>query len=94
MSFFLAEVSLLQIEKDGRFKKIITLILSGTCFEEEKETSDATEEETSSKKIEVVFNLHSHFQNEFVLLSNMKWISDHAIPPGEVNEIYTPPPES
>jgi hypothetical protein len=95
MSFFLVEVSLLELEKDGRFGKIITLVLAGTCFEEEKEAgADTTEEETSAKKIEVVFQNHSYASDGYILLSDSKWISDHSIPLGGINETFTPPPES
>lgn len=95
MSFFLAEVSLLELEKDGRFAKIITLIMSGTCFEEEKETSgDTSEEDTAAKKIEVVVHHHNHFSNYFEILSDSKWISDLSLPPGGIRETSTPPPKS
>ena len=95
MSFFLAEVTLLELEKDGRFGKIITLILSGSCFEEERETGgDTSEEETSAKKIEVVFQDHRYAFDPYILLSSTKWITDHSLPLGGVYETFTPPPES
>ncbi|MEX1239199.1 MAG: hypothetical protein WEB30_05765 [Cyclobacteriaceae bacterium] len=95
MSFFLAEVSLLELEKDGRFSKIIALIVSGTCFEEEKETGgDTTEEEAASKKIEVVFQDHCHPFDVYIVLSNAKWIRDHSVTLGGIYETVTPPPES
>lgn len=95
MSFFLVEVSLLDLEKDGRFSKIIALVLSGTCFEEEKETGgDTSEEEGSAKKIEVVFQDHCHAFDAYTLLASAKWIADHSLMLGGVYETFTPPPES
>lgn len=94
MSFFLAEISLLGLDKDGRFNKIITLVLAGTCFEEEKEAgADTSEEEKSAKKIEVVFQDHCHAFDAYILLSSAKWIADHSLPLGGIYETFTPPPE-
>lgn len=96
MSFFLAEVKLLKLEKDSRFTKIIALVVSGTCFEEEKEAGGETaEEETSAKKIDVLFGYHNESNNQHVLLSNLLDLLAHqSHPSGGDREIFTPPPEA
>jgi hypothetical protein len=96
MSFLLAEVSLLKLEKDSRFAKIIILILSGTCFEEEREVGgDLAEEDASGKKIDLAFSylIHASGVTELPVGDN-KFISDHRIPLGGNYETFSPPPES
>jgi hypothetical protein len=96
MSFFLAEVKLLKLEKDSRFTKIIALVVAGTCFEEEKEAGGETaEEETTAKKIDVLFGYQNHSNNQYVLLSDLLELMSHQPhPSGGDQEIFTPPPES
>lgn len=96
MSFFLAEVSILELEKDSRFTKIIALILSGTCFEEEREIGgDGSEEQPTAKKIDLVFSRLIHSRDGYVLLAeDNKFLSDHRIPLSGNYETFTPPPES
>ena len=95
MSFFLAEVSMLELEKDSRFTKIIVLIISGACFEEEREVGgDLTEEDAGAKKIDLVFGhvIHPSAGHELVGRDN-KLISDHPGPLGGNYETFSPPPE-
>jgi len=95
MSFFLAEVTILDLQEDSRFSKVISLVLSGTCFEEEKETGgDTTEEDTSAKKIEVVFTDYHKAFDAHIILSDLKWGFDHGLPTFGVYKKFTPPPES
>jgi hypothetical protein len=96
MSFFLAEVSMLELEKDGRFTKIIVLILTGACFEEEREVGgDLAEEDTAAKKIELVFGYMTYSSGGHELLvRDNRFISDHRIPLGGNYETFSPPPES
>lgn len=95
MSFFLAEVSMLDLANDGRFSKVISLVLSGTCFEEEKETGgDTTEEDTSAKKIEVVLHSHHTAFDAFIILTDLNWGFQHAFLVCAVHKKFTPPPES
>ena len=95
MSFFLAEVSILELEKDSRFTKIIVLILSGTCFEEEREVGgDVSEEDAAAKKIELVFGYETYpSAGHGLLVRDNKFISDHRIPLGGNFETFSPPPE-
>src|SRR5687768_626559 len=74
MSFLLAEVSLLKMEKDSRFAKIISMIISGVCFEEEKEVGSDASEEDAKKKIDVSFHYHAHSGDQYFLLSQLKWV--------------------
>ena len=97
MSFFLAEVSMLKLEQDSRFTKIISLILSGSGFEEEREVGgDHSKDEPTGKKVELIFNSHTHSHNgSLVLLANEnRVLADHHRPQGGIYEAFSPPPES
>lgn len=94
MSFLVAEVNMLDLHKDGRFIKIIALILSGTCFEEERDLGTDASEEDTSRKIDLLFSNHLHSQSSYALLFTLKkYTSNHRIPlPGHY-ETFTPPPD-
>ena len=94
MSFLLAEVRLLGIDKDATFSRIISLIISGTCFEEEKETGGDTSEEGPSKKIDMAFHYQFPWCNAYTVLSALKWAREHSMLVSQTFETFTPPPES
>ena len=94
MSFLPAEVSLLKMEKDSRFAKIISLIMSGICFEEEKEMGGDSSEEDAKKKIDVFFHYHPHPGDQYLLLSKSEWVfRQSTLLPGCI-ETPTPPPKA
>ena len=93
LSFLLAEVRLLGIDKDTRFSRIISLIVSGTCFEEEKEAGCDTNEEDSSKKIDLAFHHYYHSSDGGNRLRKMMRASDNTTLPWHIFETFTPPPE-
>lgn len=93
MSFLPAEVHLLGIDQDTRLSRIISLIMSGTCFEEEKESSADTSEEDASKKIDMAFHLHAQLYDAYTLLSKLKWAWDNTMLLSQTFETFTPPPE-
>jgi hypothetical protein len=95
MSFLVAEVSMLDLHKDSEFAKIIAFIISGTCFEEERDLGTEASGEETAKKTDLLFCGQLHPHSGYVLLSVIKkYIADHRMPlPGNY-ETFTPPPES
>lgn len=93
LSFLLAEVRLLGIDKDTRFSRIISLIVSGSCFEEEKEAGGDTSEDDSSKKIDLALHHHHQSSDAYSLLSKAMGASHNAMLLWRTFETFTPPPE-
>lgn len=93
LSFVIAEVRLLGIDKDTRFSRIISLIVSGNCFEEEKEAGGDTNEEDLSKKIDLAFHHYHQSSDAYSLLVKAMRASHNAMLLGRTFETFTPPPE-
>ena len=94
MGFLAAELRLLGIDKDTRFSGIISLITSGTCLEEEKESSADSHEEDASKKIDLAFHYHAQSHDEYTLLSRFKCARDITNLSSHTKETLIQPPES
>lgn len=86
---------MLDLHRDSGFAKIIALIISGTCFEEERDLGTEASGEDTAKKTDLLFCSQLHPHSGYVLLSAIqKYISDHRIPSQGNCETFTPPPES
>lgn len=94
MSFLLAEVTLLEMHSDSRFARIVSLIISGTCLEEEREVGGDSGEEDAKKKIDVFFHCHPTSDDRYFLLSELQWILHQSMLLQASIDTLTPPPKS
>jgi hypothetical protein len=94
MSFFLAEVSALKLSQDKKMFANIVKLISTSAAEEEKDAFAGTDEDCSSKEVDLIFNYSVHTLFSFAILINNKSLNlDQGIPLLGNYEIYSPPPE-
>jgi hypothetical protein len=96
MSFFLAEVSVLNLNKDKKMIANIAKLISSSSSEEEKAAfGGAADEDPTAKEVDLIFNYSTHTIYRFILLIKSTRYSYNQGPPllGSY-EIYSPPPEA
>jgi len=95
MSFFLAEVSALKLDRNTQLMENISKLLTGCAAEEEKDIfGGSSDEDTFAKEIDLIFNYHTYDPGSFILVSDGKIsVFDQGIPLFGNYEIYSPPPE-
>ena len=97
ISFSALEINLLGLKSDAGLTEIVSLLLSGTCLEEERETADDVPGPASESNETEMFFSHqlSTDSNRNLVLSDLsKSILDHPLPIGENHEALIPPPEA
>lgn len=95
MSFFLAEVSALELTKDKQMSKNIALLISSSAAEEEKDVFGGLADEDCSVKgvdLIVAYSTHSIHGHEIVISKYRN--HDQGLPLLGSYEIYSPPPEA
>ena len=95
MSFFLAEVTALKLDQDKQMMENISKLLSGCAAEEEKDVfGGSSDEDTTAKEIDLIFNYHTHSPGDASLMSKNKLHAfSQGIPQLGNYEIFSPPPE-
>ena len=96
ISFSALEINLLELKKDAGLKGVVSLIMSGTCLEEEREMADDFPEPASESNETELFFTHTVLtdSNRDLVLSDLtRSIFNHPLPPGETYETLIPPPE-
>lgn len=93
MGFVIAELHFLEIDKDTRLSRMISLFMSGTCSEEEREAGADTSEEDTSKKIDLAFHYYTQSLDEHSILSTFKCARDITNLLSHTKETLTQPPE-
>jgi hypothetical protein len=95
LSFFQAEIMLLDLDKDSRLIGRISLLLSVTLAEEEGECNETTDADTLAKILDLISHQHEHQQMSYHLIVEFKKRSfneDH-FHAGYYKE-FCPPPEA
>jgi hypothetical protein len=96
MSFFLAEVSALHMDKDQEMIENIAKLIAGSSAEEEKDAFGGNADEDSScHEIDLIFisYLHAPESRDLIPPVNIRTL-DAGIPLFGNYEIYSPPPEA
>jgi hypothetical protein len=95
MSFFLAEVTALKLDQDKQMMENISKLLAGSAAEEEKDIfGGSSDEDTTAKEIDLIFNHHIYNPGNASLISNRKLDAlSQGIPQLGNYEIFSPPPE-
>jgi len=95
MSFFLAEVTALKLHQDKQMMETISKLLSGCAAEEEKDIfGGSSDEDSTAKEIDLIFDYHTHSPGYFPLMSKNKLHAfSQGIPQLGNYEIFSPPPE-
>jgi hypothetical protein len=95
MSFFLAEVAALKLNQDKKMFANIVKLLSTSAAEEEKDVFGGTDEDSTGKEINLIFNYSTHsIQSHTLDLNHKRTVFDQGIPLLGSYEIYSPPPEA
>lgn len=94
LSFFIAEVALLNISKDDASIEFVIKILIAGGFEEESENAD--EQEKSNVKLSDLFMSNGlyHHQHLFVIAQQRFGSLNILVPHGGHLQIFSPPPEA
>jgi hypothetical protein len=95
MSFFLVEVTALKLDKDKQMMENISKLLAGSAAEEEKDIfGGSSDEDTTAKEIDLIFNHHTYSPGNASLISKRKLDAlSQGIPQLGNYEIFSPPPE-
>ena len=96
ISFSALEINLLELKKDAGLKGVVSLILSGTFLEEEREMSDDCPPAPSeSNETEFPFTHYAYAINcHGLIISDLtRFIFDHPLPTGRDYETLVPPPQ-
>lgn len=95
LSFFLAEVSLLKLDKDNRMIETITNVITGAGFEEESETtSDSHETGSSLKEVKLLITQNlNHHGSLFLIAQQRNGILVLPRPESGFSQVFSPPPE-
>jgi ribonuclease BN (tRNA processing enzyme) len=93
MSFFLAEISALKIEKNKQLLENVAKLIAGSSAEEEKDAFAGADEDVSINDVFMSHHHHPHDLTEHMLQSSLR-LRDHGIPLFGHRQIFSPPPES
>lgn len=95
MSFFLAEVSALKIEKDKvLFKNICKLVAGSSAEEEQGAFGGYADEDSAAQGIDFVLARDLNISLQYTIISDLQpSILELGIPRFGNYEIYSPPPE-
>ncbi len=95
MSFFLAEVSLLELKKDKKMVENISKLLAGCAAEEEKDVfGGSADEDSSVKEIDLIFSYLIYTSDGITTPDKSKvHVLTQGVPRLGNFEIYSPPPE-
>lgn len=96
ISFSAFEIHLLGLTNDAALAGIVSLILSGTCLEEERDAeSDFPRPDSESSETEMLFThqVTGHSNPNLILSDLTRSIFNHPLPNGEDPEAVIPPPE-
>lgn len=93
MSFFLVEVSLLEITDHQMIENIARLISTGG-FEEERD-GENPEKDTSSKEVDLLVHfVETHRHSLFVVTTKNCRMLEDLYPHANYSQTYSPPPDS
>ena len=93
MSFFLAEVSFLNLNQDKKMIGNIAKLIASSSTEEEKDVFGGTDEDCSAKEVYLVFQYNIHAAVAYSVLPNKRSFFNPGSPLLGSYEIYSPPPE-
>jgi hypothetical protein len=95
MSFFLFEVSLLKLNEDRQMMANIAKMLCSGATEEERDVfGGGSDEDSSTKEIDLLFSYTAHTVFSYITSVNNKMcVVNQGIPLLGSYEIYSPPPE-
>lgn len=92
MSFFLVEVSLLEITDHQIIENIARLISTGG-FEEERD-GETTEKGASAKEVDLLIDpLHLHYHLLIIVASKPGTMQDDLYPHANYSQTFSPPPD-
>lgn len=90
MSFFLVEVSLLNI-RDNQFIENVVKLISSSGFEEERDGESSND---SSKEVDlIVHQIPSHNISLILIFSKINRIPEDHYPHSNYSFIFSPPPD-
>jgi len=96
ISFSALEINLLGLKNDAGLQGVISLVLSGTFLEEEREMADDFSHAPSeSNETEFFFKhpIYTGNNHRFILSDLTRSIFDHPLPIGRDCETLVPPPQ-
>ena len=95
MSFFLAEVSALKLHKDKELIANIAKLLSTSAAEEERDVFGATDEDHTSRVVDLIFSYTIHTVLDNIIdINNKRCIGNEGLTAIGNYEIFSPPPEA
>lgn len=95
MSFFLAEVSALKLNKDKKMVANIAKLISSSSQEEEKDAFGGTDKDCSAKEVDLIYHYATHtIYRQIADINNKRCILDPGVPLLGNYEIFSPPPEA
>lgn len=95
MSFFIAEVTLLNLSKDdAAIENVIKILIAGG-FEEENETPDGQEKSFSMKEVDLFMSLNLYHHLHLYRIAQHRYCFKNTLVPlsGHI-DIFSPPPEA
>jgi len=95
MSFFLAEVSALKLDKNKQMVENIAKLIAGAASEEEKDIFGGESEDAKwSKEVDLLTEIKNHaHQSSHLSLGQHQWITDSNKPTTGNQKILGPPPK-
>ena len=95
MSFFLAEVSALKLHQDKELIANIAKLLSTSASEEERDVFGATDEDHTSRVVDLIFSYSVHtVHNNTVDVNSKRCVKNEGLTAVGNYEIFSPPPEA
>jgi hypothetical protein len=92
MSFFLAEVSALEISDKGLIENIAKLV-SSSGFEEERD-GESSESDSAAKEVDLLNNqVQIHHQSLFLTATKANHSWENLYPHANYSQTFTPPPD-
>ncbi len=93
MSFFLTEVSLLNIT-DHQIAAHIAKLISTNGFEEERD-GETSEKGTSAKEVDLLIDLvQTHHRSLFLITTKVNRMLDDLYPHANYSQTFSPPPDT
>jgi len=95
MSFFLAEISALKLDKNQEMVENIAKLIAGAASEEEKDIFGGESEDAKwSKEVDLLTEIKNHANHSNLLtVDQLHWVTDSAKPTTSIQKILGPPPK-
>lgn len=94
MSFFLYEVTVLNLGQSKQMAANIAKLLSTSANEEERDAFGGTDEDSTVKEVDLIFSYDTHSLTAHTSKAKASCAVNLGVPLLGSYEIYSPPPES